>query len=76
MFIRHSFFAKHVFDPGADKSKPKVSNWLLNFYASWQNPARRLTTAPTRLSGVEAPEVTPIDTGPDGGSHPAVVTSS
>ena len=32
--------------------------------------------APTRLSGVEAPEVRPIDTGPSAGSQPAAVTSA
>src|SRR5262245_8231454 len=32
-------------------------------------------TAPTRLSGVEAPDVRPIVTGPDAGSQPAVRTS-
>src|SRR4029453_12445337 len=32
-------------------------------------------TVSTRLSGVEAPEVNPMDTGPDMGSHPVVTRS-
>src|SRR5215813_4285205 len=33
-------------------------------------------TVSTRLSGVEAPEVNPTDTCPDGGSHPTETRSS
>src|SRR5262245_15088789 len=32
-------------------------------------------TVSTRLSGVEAPEVNPMDTGPDMGSHPVATRS-
>src|SRR4029453_168867 len=40
-----------------------------------QKPSSRATAAPTRLSGVEAPEVRPIETGPSRGSHPDADTS-
>src|SRR5437867_8819399 len=40
-----------------------------------QNASSRAMAAPTRLSGVEAPDVKPTVRGPAGGSHPVAVTS-
>jgi hypothetical protein len=40
-----------------------------------QNASSRAMAAPTRLSGVDAPEVKPIATAPDGGNHPVAVSS-
>ena len=40
-----------------------------------QKDSRRAIAAPTRLSGVEAPEVKPIVRGPAEGIHPVAVTS-
>ena len=41
-----------------------------------QKDSSRVTAAPTRLSGVDAPEVSPITTGPEEGSQPVVVASA
>jgi hypothetical protein len=41
-----------------------------------QHSPSRAIVAPTRLSGVEAPDVSPIVTAPSGGSHGDVVTSA
>src|SRR5262245_35348829 len=40
-----------------------------------QNVSNRATAAPTRLSGVEAPEVRPTAKRPVRGNHPVAVTS-
>ena len=40
------------------------------------NSVSRTIAAPTRLSGVEAPEVSPTDRSPSSGNHPRVVTSA
>jgi hypothetical protein len=40
-----------------------------------QKDSSRAIAAPTRLSGVDAPEVNPIVRGPAGGSHPVAVSS-
>jgi hypothetical protein len=40
-----------------------------------QNVSSRATAAPTRLSGVEAPDVRPMAKRPVRGNHPVAVTS-
>ena len=40
-----------------------------------QNVSNRATAAPTRLSGVEAPDVRPMAKQPARGNHPVAVTS-
>jgi len=40
-----------------------------------QNVSNRATAAPTRLSGVEAPDVRPMAKRPARGNHPVAVTS-
>ena len=40
-----------------------------------QNASSRATAAPTRLSGVEAPDVRPMAKRPVRGNHPVAVTS-
>src|SRR5471032_1229607 len=47
---------------------PVTHTWLAN-------PSNRRTTVSTRLSGVEAPDVSPICTAPRPGSHPAEIRS-
>src|SRR5262245_15366983 len=44
----------------------------LTWLYSSQNASSFAMTAPTRLSGVDAPDVKPIDTGPLGGNQPVV----
>src|SRR6185436_6940096 len=64
---------KVVLLTGYDDGRRSISRET-TFYE--QNPSSRATAAPTRLSGVEAPEVRPIETGPSCGSHPDEDTSA
>src|SRR6185436_1333812 len=63
---------KLVLLTGYDGGRRSISRET-TFYE--QNPSSRATAAPTRLSGVEAPDVRPMTTGPSCGSQPDVDTS-